>query len=85
MPYGINNNIFHGANKLQEKIHWHSVTGPSKLKIFNEICTRQKLVRCNSYMGPVITSPPQITVFTLYVIHSLSTGTYNYKFYINYW
>jgi hypothetical protein len=39
MPYGINNNIFHGANKLQEKTHWHSVTGPSKLKIFNEICT----------------------------------------------
>ena len=40
MPYGINNNIFHGANKLQEKTHWHSVTGPFKLKIFNEICTR---------------------------------------------
>ena len=45
----------------------------------------QKLVRCNSCLGPLITSPPQITVFTLDVIHSLSTGTYNYKFYANYW
>jgi hypothetical protein len=39
----------------------------------------------NSYLGPLITSPPQITVFTLYVIHALSTGTYNYKFYAYYW
>jgi hypothetical protein len=39
----------------------------------------QKLVRCNSCLGPLITSPPQITVFTLDVINSLSTGTYNYK------
>jgi hypothetical protein len=30
----------------------------------------QKLVRCNSYLGPLITSPPQITVFTLYVEES---------------
>ena len=36
-------------------------------------------------MGSLITSPPQITVFTLDVINSLSTGTYNYKFYAYYW
>ena len=76
MPYGINNNIFH---KLQEKntlafSNWtlqiKSLMKSAHAKHF------QKLVRCNSYLGPLITSPPQITVFTLYVIHALSTGTY---------
>ena len=85
MPYGINNNIFH---KLQEKntlafSNWtlqiKSLMKSAHAKHF------QKLVRCNSYLGPLITSPPQITVFTLYVIHALSTGTYNYKFYAYYW
>ena len=33
----------------------------------------------------LISSPPQITVFTLNVIHPLSIGTYNYKFYAYYW
>jgi hypothetical protein len=85
MSYGINNNIFH---KLQEKntlafSNWtlqiKSLMKSAHAKHF------QKLVRCNSYLGPLITSPPQITVFTLYVIHALSTGTYNYKFYAYYW
>jgi hypothetical protein len=85
MPYGINNNIFH---KLQEKntlafSNWtlqiKSLMKSAHAKHF------QKLVRCNSYLGPLITSPPQITVFTLYVIHALSIGTYNYKFYTDYW
>jgi hypothetical protein len=85
MPYGINNNIFH---KLQEKntlafSNWtlqiKSLMKSAHAKHF------QKLVRCNSYLGPLITSPPQITMFTLYVIHALSTGTYNYKFYAYYW
>ena len=84
MPYGINN-IFH---KLQEKntlafSNWtlqiKSLMKSAHAKHF------QKLVRYNSYLGPLITSPPQITVFTLYVIHALSTGTYNYKFYAYYW
>jgi hypothetical protein len=35
--------------------------------------------------GPLITSPSQITVFTLYISHALSTGTYNYMFYAYYW
>ena len=73
MPYGINNNIFH---KLQEKntlafSNWtfqiKSLMKSAHAKHF------QKLVRCNSYLGPLITSPPlQITVFTLYVIHAVN-------------
>ena len=58
MPYGINNNIFH---KLQEKktlafSNWtlqiKSLMKSAHAKHF------QKLVRCNSYLGPLITSPP---------------------------
>jgi hypothetical protein len=32
MPYEINNNIFYGVNKLQEKTHGHSVmkSAPAK-------------------------------------------------------
>jgi hypothetical protein len=76
MPYGIKNNIFH---KLQEKntlafSNWtlqiKSLMKSAHAKHFH------KLVRCNSYLGPLITSPPQITMFTLYVIHALSTGTF---------
>jgi hypothetical protein len=61
MPYGINN-IFH---KLQEKTtlafsNWtlqiKSLMKSAHAKHF------QKLVRYNSYLGPLITSPPQISV-----------------------
>jgi hypothetical protein len=86
MPYGINNNIFH---KLQEKNTLAFSNWALQIKSFMKSAHAkhfQKLVRCNSYLGPLITSPPpQITVFTLYVIHALSTGTYNYKFYAYYW
>ena len=86
MPYGINNNIFH---KLQEKNTLAFSNWTLQIKSFMKSAHAkhfQKLVRCNSYLGPLITSPPpQITVFTLYVIHALSTGTYNYKFYAYYW
>ena len=95
MPYEINNNIFHGANKLQEKNTWafsnrtlqiKSLMKSAPAKHFQRAFSNrtlqikslmksaptkhfQNLVRCNSYLGPLITSPPQITVFTLYVIH----------------
>jgi hypothetical protein len=86
MPYGINNNIFH---KLQEKNTLAFSNWTFQIKsLMKSVHAKhfQKLVRCNSYLGPLITSPPlQITVFTLYVIHALSPGTYNYKFYAYYW
>ena len=86
MPYGINNNIFH---KLQEKNSLAFSNWTLQIKSLMKYAHAkhfQKMVRCNSYLGPLITSPPpQITVFTLYVIHALSTGTYNYKFYAYYW
>jgi hypothetical protein len=87
IPHEINN-IFHGANKLQEKNTWafSSWTLQIKSSMKSALAKHfQNLVRCNSYLGPLITSPPQITVFTLYVNHALSTGTYNYKFYAYYW
>jgi hypothetical protein len=58
---GINNNIFH---KLQEKntlafsnctLQIKSLMKSAHAKHF------QKLVRYNSYLGPLITSPPQTT------------------------
>ena len=78
MPYGINNNIFH---KLQEK---------NTLAFSNWILQIKSLMKSAhaKHSGAthiLITSPPQITVFTLYVIHALSIGTYNYKFYTYYW
>ena len=88
IPYWINNNIFHCANKLQEKntlafsnstLQIKSLMKSAPIKHF------QNLVRCNSYLGPLITSPPPITVFTLYISHALSTGTYNDMFYAYYW
>jgi hypothetical protein len=88
IPYEMNNNIFHGANKLQEKKTWAFSNWTLQIKSLMKSALAkhfQNLVRCNSYLGPLITSPPQITVFTLYVIHALSTGTYNYKFYAYYW
>jgi hypothetical protein len=88
IPHEINNNIFHGANKLQEKNTCAFSNWTLQIKSLMKSALAkhfQNLVRCNSYLGPLITSPPQITVFTLYVIHALSTGTYNYKFYAYYW
>ena len=60
MPYGINNNIFH---KLQEKntLAFSNWTLQIKsLMKFAHAKHFQKLVRYNSYLGPLITSPPQI-------------------------
>jgi hypothetical protein len=59
MPYGINN-IFH---KLQEKntLAFSNWTLQIKsLMKFAHAKHFQKLVRYNSYLGPLITSPPQI-------------------------
>ena len=69
MTYGINNNIFH---KLQEKNTLAFSNWTLQIKsLMKSVHAKhfQKLVRCNSYLGPLITSPPQITVFTLDVVH----------------
>ena len=87
MSYEINNNIFYGVNKLQEKNTWafsnwtlqiKSLMKSAPAKHFQRAFSNwtlqikslmksalakhfQNLVRCNSYLGPLITSPPQIT------------------------
>ena len=75
IPHEINNNIFHGANKLQEKNTCTFSNWTLQIKSLMKSALAkhfQNLVRCNSYLGPLITSPPQITVFTLYVIHAVN-------------
>jgi hypothetical protein len=55
--FEINNNIFHGANKLKEKNTWAFSNWTLQIKTLMKYALAkhfQNLVRCNSYLGPLI-------------------------------